>query len=136
MKYHRKAAMNKDETSNESRNFLQEHKGVIALQVFEHASTEYLIYLEKQIIKRNTLLEKQLDENTYHELKDLEEQIPIMLGFFAMAEATIKTLEEKAYKHLNFDSYEWERYKAIERKNEQWMQIFRAKYGEKKYDRC
>lgn len=106
-----------NESINYSEQFLKENRDVIVLEVFEHASAEYRIYLEKLINRRNSLLENELTEKTFRQLRAMEEQIKVMLGFFAIVETTLKILSEEAFKHLNFDAEEWGKYKFIEQEN-------------------
>lgn len=119
--------MNSEELTNKAREFLSEYANVISLQVFERSSVEYRLYLEKIIHKRNALLEVELSEKSYRQIQAMEEQIRIMLGFFAVVDTTLKLLSKTAYEHLNFDAQEWAKYKFIEQENTMWTIFFTQK---------
>jgi hypothetical protein len=118
------------ESMNQSAQFLKEHRQVLTMEVFEHASTEYRIYLDKLITRRNTLLEEELTERTYRQLRAMEEQLKVMLGFYSIVETTLKILSEEAMDSLNFDAHEWGRYKLMEQENAMLMAFVHKKIKE------
>jgi hypothetical protein len=119
--------MSSPDSINQSAQFLNEHRQVLTLEIFEHASEEYRIYLDKLINRRNTLLEEELTEKTFRQLRAMEEQLKVLLGFYGIVEMTLKILSEEAIKSLNFDAYEWDRYKLIEQENAMLMAFIAKK---------
>jgi hypothetical protein len=110
---------------NKARKFLKENYDIIVLEVYKKASVEYRSYLTKLIEQRNKLLEKDLNnKDLFYRYKSLEERISIMLSFLAISETTFDILSNKVFNHLNFDMYEWERYKWMEQRVEQWEQLY------------
>ncbi|MDO1451389.1 hypothetical protein Q0590_34255 [Rhodocytophaga aerolata] len=119
--------MRSPESINQSAQFLNEHRQVLTLEVFEHASEEYRIYLDKLISRRNAVLEEELTEKTFRQLRAMEEQLKVLLGFYGIVEMTLKILSEEAMKSLNFDAHEWSRYKLIEQENAMLMAFIEKK---------
>ena len=119
--------MRSPESINQSAQFLNEHRQVLTLEVFEHASEEYRIYLDKLISRRNAVLEEELTEKTFRQLRAMEEQLKVLLGFYGIVEMTLKILSEEAIKSLNFDAHEWSRYKLIEQENAMLMAFIEKK---------
>jgi hypothetical protein len=113
--------MSSPESKNQSAQFLKEHRQVLTMEVFEHAATDYRIYLDKVINRRNALLAEELTEKTFRQLKAMEEQLKVMLGFYGIVDMTVKILSEEAIKSLNFDAREWGRYKMMEQENAMLM---------------
>lgn len=119
--------MPSSDSINQSAQFLNEHRQVLTLEVFEHVSEEYRLYLDKLISRRNALLEEELTEKTFRQLKAMEEQLKVLLGFYGIVETTLKILSEEAIKSLNFDAHEWGRYKLIEQENAMLMAFIAKK---------
>jgi hypothetical protein len=103
---------------------LKPYLDALIRQVFAKNTHEMKRLLSSQLRKQQQLMESELfdTEEGMQRYQEVEEAAKVMGNYVSTVETIVDLLTEKCAEEIYFDTYHWERYKQLQKQNQQLLE--------------